>query len=180
MSQAYEHLKSMLWAGPEVNVYAFIRGDAVPDLRLRLAQGRVRDWDCLCRGALSSHEQAQAPYVAQLERVSALTDWLLIEAEQGCADWGLLGVSKQPMLEARELGRSLMQVSLPKGDVRDWTWADPQLWFPLLGQLDEAQLPVAFGCMSDWVQISPKQWTWHTLCAGQLSVASQACPVEIA
>jgi hypothetical protein len=168
MQQSYEHLKSMLWGSAQARVCAFVQGSVVPRLREQLGSAEVSDWDCLWRGALTPADQLRAPYVVELLRVSAFTDWLLDEVAGTYPGWGVLGVTQEPLLKARELGRSLMEVRLPGGDVSNWNWLDPSLWGELLPQLDSAQLEDAFGCMSDWVLVAPDQWQWHTLSAGRL------------
>lgn len=175
MQQSREHLKSMLWGQPSSHVYAFVRGDVVPGLRERLTTSDALDWDCLWRGALPPADQERAPYVVALRRESALTDWLLGEAAQAYPDWGVVGVSAEPFLAVREQGRSLMQVQVPGGQVRHWTWLDPTLWSALLPQLDARQLQEAFGGVTDWVRIGAAQWQWLTLTAGQLQSSVRAC-----
>lgn len=175
MQQSYEHLKSMLWGQASSRVYAFVRGEVVPGVRDRLQASDVYDWDCLWRGGLMPAEQERAPYVVELRRESALTDWLLCEAAKTYPDWGVVGISPDPFLKVRELGRSLLQVSLPGGVVRTWTWMDPALWSALLPQLDARQRQDAFGCMTDWVMVGATRWQWLSLTAGQLQSVERAC-----
>lgn len=180
MSYPFEQLKSLLWATPDVHVYAFVRGEVIPDFRQRLSSAHVKDWDCLLRGALSVPEQASAPYVVDLVRESAFTDWLLTQAHSAYPQWGFLGLGAASFLDVRELGRGLMQVCLPGGQLASWNWTDPLLWFGLLPQLNEHQLHTAFGGLglSDWVQVTQPQWRWHTLSAGQLSVTARDCVMD--
>jgi hypothetical protein len=175
MQQSYEHLKSMLWGEPGSHVYAFIQGSVVPGLRQRLAGAGLRDWDCLWRGALAPADQERAPYIAELTSASPFTDWLLTEAGGAYPGWGVVGVSREPMLVAREHGRGLLKVGLPGGEQRTWNWLDPMLWGELLPRLDAMQLGEAFGCMNDWVLVSSERWQWFTLSAGQLGSTVRQC-----
>jgi hypothetical protein len=175
MKQSYDQLKSMLWARPSARVYAVIHGAVVPQLPERLATADVRGWDCLRRGALAPDQAAQAPYVAELTPQGTFTDWLLQEAGTAYPGWGLVAVGSLNLMAMREHGRRLLQVGLPDGQTRKWTWYDPALWAPLLPTLDPMQLDEAFGPLSDWVVVGPQGWQWLTFSAGQLVMSQREC-----
>lgn len=173
--QSYAHLKSMLWPAPAARAFAVINGAVVPQIAQRLAQADVKGWDCLWRGALSPEKAARAPYLAELTPNGEFTDWLLQEAAAVYPGWGLLAVGPVTLMGMREHGRRLIDVTLPTGEQRRWTWYDPALWAPLLPRLEPSQLDTVFGALSDWVVVGPSVWQWLTLSAGQLVVTPREC-----
>ena len=175
MQLSFAHLKSMLWASPEAQAYAVVNGAAVPGLRERLRQPGVKAWECLTRGALSPEKGEKAPYVVELTAEDAFSDWLLGEAGATYPNWGVVGVGPVTMMAMREHGRRLIEVTLPEGEGRRWSWFDPLLWGPLLPRLDSGQLHQAFGALTDWVVVTPKSWQWLTLSAGQVVVTPRDC-----
>ncbi len=165
----------MLWADAFSRVYSVINGAVVPSLRARLDKADVVDWDCLWRGALDPDQAAAAPYLVELKQESEFTQWLLGEATQTYPGWGLLCIGPMNLLTMREHSRRLLQIGMPDGSTRKWTWFDPALWVPLLPKLDPMQLDEAFGQVTDWVSVTPKLWRWMTFSAGQLVVSDREC-----
>lgn len=175
MQQSYAHLKSMLWASPAARVYAVINGAVVPKLKERLQDADVKGWDCLWRGAQPPEKAAVAPYLAELSPEGAFTDWLLQEAGVAYPGWGVLGIGPLALMPMREHARRLLQVGLPDGSLRKWTWYDPDLWLGLLPRVDPLQLDELYGPLSDWVVVGPRTWHWMTLSAGQLVQTPRDC-----
>jgi hypothetical protein len=173
--QSLAHLKSMLWANESARVYAVINGAVVPQLQQRLEKADVRGWSCLWRGALPPEQAAVAPCLAELSPEGEFTTWLLGEAAVAYPGWGLLGTGSLTLLAMREHSRRLLQVGMPDGSARKWTWFDPALWVPLLPKLDPMQLDEVFGQVTDFVAVSPQVWRWMTLSAGQLVVSEREC-----
>jgi hypothetical protein len=175
MSQSYAHLKSLLWASPAARVYAVINAAVIPKLAERLKGADVKGWDCLWRGALPPEKAASAPYLAELIPESAFTDWLLKDAAATYPGWGVLAIGPLALMPMREHARRLLQVGLPDGSGRPWTWYDPVLWEALLPRLDPMQLDEAYGPVTDWVMVHPKVWKWMTFSAGQLVQTPRDC-----
>jgi Domain of unknown function (DUF4123) len=175
MQQSHAHLKSMLWASEASRVFAIMDGAVVPQLQEKLGKADVLGWDCLWRGALPPDKAAVAPCLAELSQQSEFTTWLLSEAAVAYPGWGVLGVGPLNLLDMREHSRRLLQVGMPDGSTRKWTWFDPALWVPLLPKLDPMQLDEAFGQVTDWVSVTPKLWRWMTFNAGQLVVSEREC-----
>ncbi|MFY9476161.1 MAG: DUF4123 domain-containing protein [Aquabacterium sp.] len=173
MSSFSDPLHHQLWATPEVRVYAFLQGHALPGVAQQLEQaereGGLRAWDCLLRGALPAEARAQAPWIAELQAGSAFTQQVLRQWPATFPAWGLLGLSHEPMLSVRERARRLMRVGLPQGDAAGWRWLDPALWGALLPRLQPHQLDVAFAGMRAWVLLTQEGVLWLSLRDGVLA-----------
>ena len=161
-------LKARLWADARQQVYAVVMGARVPDLAARLEQADVLDHDCLLPGALEPDEEPLAPYLVQLARESAFTDWLLFEAQAGLGDWGLLVLTAAPRMALRAHLRGLLQARLPDGLVMDLAWMDPEILRALLPLFDPAGLAVFMGPVTSLVVPRAAEWTSGIYVAGSL------------
>lgn len=160
--------KAALWAESGIRVFAVVDGQALPGLPELLSAADVLGWDCLARGALDQAAAQRAPYLVDLRDGAPFTDWLLFEAVTAFPGWGLLLVSKQPLLPMRQHCRALSEVMLPDGSQRAWRWFDPQVMEALLPTLTPGQLDDLFAPGFALVVPAPAAWTWHTLQQGLL------------
>lgn len=161
-------LKAQLWADPRENVHAVVMGVRMPGLPARLAGADVIDHDCLRPGALSPEQQERAPYMVQLARESAFTDWLLFEASAGFGDWGVVVASAATRLVLRAHMRSLMQARLPDGQLIDLDWMDPPIVQALLPLFDGAGLSAFMGPIHSLAIAGADTWTVAAYGLGQL------------
>lgn len=161
MSESFNHLKEVLWSQEDCSVFAVINGEVLPGLPQRLEDAGL-SWDCLWRGELSEEQAALAPYVVELAKEHAFTDWLLAEAVVTHAGWGVLAVGPVHLLALRQHGRHLLKIETPAGTTMAWQWYRPALWAGLLPQLDDTQLLEAFGPMNEWVIPRADAWRWLT------------------
>jgi hypothetical protein len=165
---APEQLKAQLWADAQQQVYAIVMASRVPDLPARLAAADVDDYDCLLPGALTPEQEAQAPYMVQLARRSAFTDWLLFEAGRGLGDWGVIVLSDAQRLALRSHLRALRQAQLPDGQRIELDWMDPAVLGILLPLFDGAALGSFIGPIRSFVIPGSEEWTTVDPSAGQL------------
>lgn len=161
-------LKARLWADEAQQVYALPMGSRIPGLRERLAAADLVDWDCLVPGALPAAEAARAPYLVQLKRESALTDWLLFEAQAALGDWGLIGLAPEPRLVMRSHWRSLLKARQPDGAEIDLEWMDPQILARLLPLFDPSGLQHFMGPARALVVTGAQSWSTAQVQMGKL------------
>jgi hypothetical protein len=154
-------LKALLWPDPAARVHAVIDGTRLPGLPARLAAEDVVGWDCLERGALTPAQAERAPYVAELNRGAAFTDWLLFEASVTLAGWGVVASSRRALLDVREHFRSLMEVRLPDGTTREWRWYAPDVLDTLLALAGAEQQAAVLGPLRLLAAPRPTQWNCH-------------------
>lgn len=154
-------LESLLWPDAAARVHAVIDGTKVPGLPARLATEDVAGWDCLERGALEPALAERAPYIAELKRGAAFTDWLLFEASVALAGWGVVASSRRALLDMREHFRSLMEVRLPDGTTREWRWYAPDVLDAFIALAGAEQQAALFGPMQLLAVPRPAQWNCH-------------------
>lgn len=164
--------KAQLWADDSHQVFAVIMGERVPDLPAKLADADVIDHDCLLPGALEPELQQRAPYLVQLRRESAFTDWLLFEAGVGLGDWGVLVCSPAKRLFLRSHLRGLLQARTPEGQQIAIDWMDPQILQILLPRFDPAGLSAFMGPVQSYVVAGADRWFTASLNLGQLLARS--------
>ena len=162
-------LKERLWADDALQLFAVVMGSRIVDLPTLLASADVLDWDCLLPGALAPHEQARAPYLVQLKRASAFTDWLLFEASASLGDWGVLVSSAARRLALRGHLRSLLQARLPDGRAIALEWMDPAVLQLLLPHFDPVELSGFFGPVDSFSVAGASAWFTARVDSGQLS-----------
>ncbi|HZV91953.1 MAG TPA: DUF4123 domain-containing protein [Caldimonas sp.] len=172
MSTAFSpaQLRASLWAREGGHVYAVIDGGVVPGIAERLAGADVAGWDCLHRGALNAAAAASAPYLVQLKSVSTFTDWLLGEAADAFACWGVLAMSGQAILPMREHCRTIGEVLTPDGQRRPWRWYDPEVLRTILPTLLPGQLDELFAGGQGLVVVEAAAWTRFSIEQGVLAV----------
>jgi hypothetical protein len=161
-------LRGSLWAGAGSRVHAVIDGLVVPGVAARLRSADTGGWDCLERGALSADAEAKAAFVVELKEISPFTDWLLDVATPTYPGWGILFVSRHPLLRVREHCRSLAEVLTPDGERRRWRWHDPDVLRELLPGLLASQLDEFFSLGQSMVLVSSAAWTWFSVAHGVL------------
>lgn len=172
-------LKAALWSDADQRVYALVRGRCIADLPARLEQAQagdeLDDFDCLRPGALSAAERAAAPWLVQLKRDSALTDWLLFAADRdhGAAagregGWGLIARSALPFLALRAHARELGRARLPDGREIALEWMDPEVLQALLASAAPDQLDRAFAGVDEFIVAGAAQWRHASAALGQL------------
>lgn len=160
--------KAALWADDQQQVYAVVMGSRVPDLAVRLASADVRDHDCLLPGALEPEQRLTAPYLVHLKRDSAFTDWLLFEAPESFAEWGVLVSSAAPMTALRNYLRGHLQARLPSGQTIALDWMDPEILVALLAHAEPPMLRELFGPAISLTIAGRGQWRHATLALGSL------------
>lgn len=160
--------KAALWADDHQQVFAVVMGARVPDLPALLADADVSDFDCLLPGALELAEAQAAPYLVQLKRESAFTDWLLFEAPVSLNDWGVLVISPARLLQLRNHLRKLADAQLPSGESIRVDWMDPEILLALLPLFDGAALSNFYGPVSRIVMASASTWHYTQLDMGRL------------
>jgi hypothetical protein len=176
-------LKAALWSDADQRVYALVRGRCIAGLPARLDQAQadaeLDDFDCLRPGALSAAERAAAPWLVQLKRDSALTDWLLFAAErdhgaQREGGWGLIVRSALPFLALRAHARELCQARLPDGRTIALEWMDPEVLQALLASAAPDQLDRVFAGVDELVIAGATQWRHASAALGQLQWRTSA------
>lgn len=162
--------KAALWADAGQAVYAVVMGTRVPGLPARLAAAgaEVVDHDCLLPGALAPAQQQAAPYLVQLQRDSAFTDWLLFEAAAALGDWGLLVRSPARLLALRNHLRQWLQARLPTGETIALDWMDPPVLQALLPHFASGALAAFFGPVQALTVPGPRAWHHAELALGAL------------
>jgi Domain of unknown function (DUF4123) len=154
-------LKALLWPDAAARVHAVIDGTRVPGLPARLAAEDVVGWDCLERGALAPAVAERAPYIAELNRGAAFTDWLLFEASAALAGWGVVASSRRALLDIREHFRALMEVRLPDGTTREWRWYAPDVLDTFIALAGAEQQAALLGPLRLLAAPRPSQWNCH-------------------
>lgn len=172
-AQPLPQLRASLWADARTRVHAVVDGSVVPGLPQRLAEAVCGGWDCLTRGALSAEAAAGAAYVVELAPSGEFTDWLLGDAAAAHPGWGVVLVSPQPLLRAREHCRWLATVTLPSGERRRWRWWDPELLALLLPGCSAAQLDELFALGQRIVVPGRDEWIGYRLDDGVLATESR-------
>lgn len=160
--------RESLWADASQRVYALMLAPRVPDLRARLAQGDVDDWDGLWTGELDAEERLAAPVLVTLRRESAFTDWLLEEAAAGFGPWGAIAQSRLSFLAMRRHSRSLCKAQLPNGQAIRIDWMDPETIEALLPAAGPDQLERVYAGFDMLVTVSPDRWSRWTVKGGRL------------
>ncbi|HEY4079215.1 MAG TPA: DUF4123 domain-containing protein [Burkholderiaceae bacterium] len=160
--------KAALWADDAQQVFAVVMGSRIPDLPALLADADVRDFDCLLPGALEPAQALSAPYLLQLKRDSAFTDWLLFEAPASLSDWGVLVTSSARLLQLRNHLRKLSDAQLPSGECIQIDWMDPEILLALLPLFDGSALSNFYGPVSRLVIASASTWHYTQLDMGRL------------
>lgn len=158
-AQSPAQLAAALWADAAHQVYAVVRGQAVPDLPALLAEADVVDHDCLLPGALPPAVKAAAPYLVQLRAASPFTSWLLFEAPKALGPWGVLVLSRERQLSLRNHLRSLGKGLLPEGLVIDLDWPDARILQALLPLFDAPSLQRFFGPAQAFVLAEAEAFT---------------------
>ncbi len=165
-------LRAALWAGEGRAVFAVIDGAAMAGCATRLAAAEaaaeLTGWDCLLPGALKPDEAARASWLAALRQESPFTDWLLGTAASAFPDWGLLALTRVPMLKLRAHLRTLNEARTPAGRRVPLRWADPAVASALLPLCSPSQLGLLFGPVDAWVMPGATRWRWATCRSGQL------------
>ena len=160
--------KAALWADDTQKVFAVVMGSRIPDLPTLLASADVSDFDCLLPGALEPARALAAPYLVQLKRESAFTDWLLFEAPGSLSDWGVLVTSPARLIQLRNHLRQLLAAQLPGGEAITLDWMDPEILLALLPLFDGSTLLNFFGPVSRLVIASASTWHYTQLDMGRL------------
>ncbi len=172
-------LQEALWVGQGTSVYAAIDGGAWPDCAAHLkaaeAAGELVAWDCLLPGALAPQQLARAPWLAALRPKAAFNNWLLGTATSAFPDWGLLAITRTPMLSVRSHLRSLTEARTPGGRRVPLRVADPAVLTALLPTCSPSQLEAVFGPLDALVVPGAAQWTWFGRQSGGL--AQRVLPV---
>lgn len=167
-------LKAQLWADPAQQVHAVLMGSRLPGLPTRLqaelSAGEIADFDCLVPGALTSAQQADAPYFARLRQDAAFTDWILFDAAPGLGEWGVLASSPLRMTALRSHLRALREARLPNGTTIVLDWMDPAVMRLLLPLFDAATLAAFMGPVGTWVMPGDSQWTVARAPLGRLDL----------
>ena len=109
-AQSYAQVKAALWNRDGARVFAVIDGAVMPQMPDRLETAPTAGWDSLRRGALTPEVAQRSAYVAELQRESAFTDFVLKDAAKTFPGWGLLLVSQRSLLEVRNHCRALVEV----------------------------------------------------------------------
>jgi hypothetical protein len=162
--------KAALWTDDRLQVYAVAMGTRIQNLAATLASAEVADFDCLLPGALSDETQRTAPYLVQLKRESAFTDWLLFEAAAGLGEWGVLVRSAGKMLALRGHLRSLLRAQTPVGQTIELDWMDPTILKALLPLFEPAALTGFMGPMESLVIPEVAAWTTARVVLGRLEL----------
>ena len=166
---SYDQLKSALWAEQGARVHAVIDGLVVPGLAKRLEAADTAGWDCLQRGALSPAAAERVAYLAELKPESEFTDWLLRDAATAFPGWGVLIVSRHPLLQVREHCRAIGDAVIEEGERRAWRWYDPELLELLLPGLSASQLDEFFALGQGLVVPARTAWSFHGVEQGVLA-----------
>jgi hypothetical protein len=166
--------KAALWADDRLQVYAVVMGTRIQNLSAALAGADIVDFDCLLPGALSDETQRTAPYLVQLKRESAFTDWLLFEAAASLGEWGVLVRSASKMLALRGHLRSLLHAQTPQGDTIELDWMDPTVLKALLPLFEPAALAGFMGSMESVVVPEVTTWTTARAVLGKLELRDVA------
>jgi Domain of unknown function (DUF4123) len=165
-------LRAALWAGEGRAVFAVIDGAAMAGCAARLAAAEaaaeLAGWDCLLPGALKPDEAARASWLAALRQDSPFTDWLLGAAAGAFPNWGLLALTRAPMLKLRAHLRTLNEARTPAGRRVPLRWADPAVAAALLPLCSPSQLGLLFGPVDAWVFPGATRWRWTACRSGQL------------
>lgn len=168
-AQSYEQVKAALWNRDGARVIAVADGAVVPQLPQRLAGAATGGWDCLRRGQLEPEVAERCAYVAELERNSPFTDFLLKDATREFPGWGVVLVAQRPLMDVRNHCRALMEVLTPDGERRQWRWYDPELLNLLLPAMAPSQLDTLFDPLHDLVLPGQQAWVWYRMDNGVLA-----------
>jgi len=153
-------IKAELWPFEGARVHAVIDGAVVGGLPEKLQSAECAGWDCLQRGALAPEAAQRAAYIVELQPDSPFTDWLLGEVSTSFEGWGVLTLSRHPLLALREHSRDLGEVRTPEGQRRPWRWWDAELLDTLLPTLSPSQLDRVFALDQRLVCPGRTRWTW--------------------
>lgn len=160
--------KAALWADEQLQVYAVVMGSRIPDLASRLATADLHDHDCLLPGALEPEQRRSAPYLLQLKKDAEFSDWLLFEAPEALAEWGVVVRSSARMTQLRNHLRGHLQARLPTGQEIALDWMDPEILVALLTHGDPMQLRQFFGPVTSFTIPGRRSWRHATLEMGSL------------
>lgn len=162
--------RESLWSDALQQVYAVILGNRVPDLRARLEQADVGDWDLIWSGELEPGEAELAPHLVQLRLDSPFSNWLTAEAAAGFGAWGVFLRTRLPFLPVRTHCRALCQARLPDGQELRLDWADPLILTTLLPLAPAMQLARIFKDLDSIVIAGRDEWTLLSCPLGRLQM----------
>lgn len=168
-AQSYEQVKAALWNRDGARVIAVADGAVIPQLPQRLSEAITGGWDCLRRGQLPPEVADRSAFLAELERQSPFTDFLLRDATRDFPNWGVVLVANRGLMEVRNHCRALLEVLTPDGDRRQWRWYDPELLTMLLPALLPSQLDAMFDPLHELVLPTTRAWTWFRMESGMLA-----------
>ncbi len=161
--------KAALWADADLQVFAVVMGDRVPDLPARLATADIGDFDCLLPGALEPDVQRDAPYLVKLKPDSAFTDWLLFEADADFGEWGLLVRCPARLLLLRNHLRGLRDAALPGGQRIALDWMDPTVFRAVAPLFGSSEITAFFGPVRAITMTGGTAWRHAELQMGRLA-----------
>ncbi|MGD9589180.1 MAG: DUF4123 domain-containing protein [Pyrinomonadaceae bacterium] len=123
-------------------LYCVLDGVLVPDLPIKLAEGRIPHY-CILPGELDAAAMHAAPYVAYLSPDSKFADEVVSQAF--AKNWGILFHSHRSLLEMRRHFRALHTVFDESGNPFRFRYYDPAVLRKFLPTCNAGELKTFFG-----------------------------------
>lgn len=147
-SKTSDYLEAALFADGEINVYAVLDGASIPDLLDKLYELEP-EHVCLYRGELEPDIAEVAPYLVNLERAAAFSDWVI---EKGWGNhWGIFALSDESLRTMRNHFRKFLMVYDPESKPLYFRYYDPRVLRTYLPTCDLDGLTSLFGPVVSYI-----------------------------
>jgi hypothetical protein len=135
-------LSRLLFAVPDMHVYAVLDGASVEGLLERFQRDRPEQI-CLYRGELERDLAEAAPYLVRLEPESDFAAWVV---ERGWGEhWGIFAVTDADMRALRQHFRRFLMVHDHSGKPLYFRYYDPRVLRTFLPTCNDKELKTIFG-----------------------------------
>lgn len=148
IEEAIESVDEYLFREQDANVFAVLDGASVPGLLDKL-YGLSPNFCCLFRGELEPDMAEVAPYLAQLERDSEFTNWII---NQGWGKhWGIFASTDADFRRMRSHFRAFLIVYDETGRPLRFRYYDPRVLRMYLPTCNAKELVTVFGPVTSYL-----------------------------
>jgi hypothetical protein len=147
MAGLEEKLKSQLFV-PGEKTYAILDGASVPDLIDQL-YALEPDWECLYRGELEPDIAEVAPYLVELTRGHAFTEWVITNGWG--KHWGIFVLSPIDIKMLRRHFRTFLVVHDSEARPLYFRYYDPRVLRIYLPTCNATELKQVFGPVTAYI-----------------------------
>ncbi len=166
-TKIHDAIKAAIFEEHANFVYAVLDGASIPDLLHHLYEQQP-EHVCLYRGEMEPDIAETAPYLVNLERETAFSDWII---EKGWGNhWGIYALSDETMTVLRNHFRRFLIVNDPENKPLYFRYYDPRVLRKYLPTCGAKDLATIFGPVTSYYLESeyPKSASRFRMEAGSL------------